>query len=125
MENQLSDDLQSMHRENIKFLFEEYQALRREIEVKMKNTFWVYLTTFPIIGYAYYFLLQNPEKIPCRLLFFLPFIYLLVIAGMLFMMISQIKEIGTYIRQVEELLSPAGLGWETYLDNKNATPEIK
>jgi hypothetical protein len=113
------DDPQIAHSIKHQFLIEEYQALRREIEVMIKNVFWIFLTTLPIIGSIYLFFFQYPEKIIRREFFILPVMLVFILARVFFMMHKEIKDIAQYIREIERLLAPEGFGWETYLFERN------
>jgi hypothetical protein len=98
------------------FLIAEYEALRREIEIEIKELGEFLRYGFLVSGGIWAWLLtQQPGRV-VAVAYFLPLLVTVLLYGETTLVRRSIFNIGVYLRKVEQhFILPSGLGWEKFI----------
>ena len=94
------------------FLRAEYDALRREIELKQKQRFSLAINAALISGALFAWLATNQVPGYARMIAFFAPALMLVLAWFHWILQRETERIAGYVLRLENELAPPGFGWE-------------
>jgi hypothetical protein len=101
------------------FLLAEYESLRREIELEIKELGEFLRYGFLTSGGIWSWLLTRPPSRGVTIAYFVPFLVTALLYVETTLVRRSIFTIGGYIRKVEQhFMLPAGLGWERHIQQE-------